>query len=140
MEDCEFCDIVKGRRPAAVIHETEHVLAFLDQQPAVRGHTLVVPKTHRETVFDPEGHVVGPVFDAVHRITRAMRETLDPKGFSVFHTSGGLVGHIRHAHVHLLPRYEEDGVHISLHREDLDEYEGSRLASLLGDAIDEAGV
>lgn len=137
MEDCEFCDIVAGRRPAAVIHETPHTIAFLDQQPAVRGHALVVPKAHKETVFDAEGGSVGPVFDTVQQVTQAMRECLDPVGFSVFHTSAGLVGHIEHAHVHLLPRYEDDGVHISLHRTDLDELTGERLADELRTAIED---
>ena len=52
MNDCIFCDIVKGESPSWKVYEDELVMAFLDIYPAAEGHTLVIPKKHAKDIYD----------------------------------------------------------------------------------------
>lgn len=127
MAECPFCRIVAGDEPAHVLYRDDDALAFLDENPAIEGHTLVVPVVHLEELITAEAPVPGAVFRTVQRVARAIDVALEPDGFSVFHTSGGLVGSVDHAHVHLLPRYEADSISIALSRRPLDASTGSAL-------------
>ncbi|GGM65841.1 histidine triad (HIT) family protein [Halarchaeum rubridurum] len=116
---CHFCDIAAGDADAPRLHETDDVVAFLDANPAVRGHALVVPKTHERDVLDDPGEATA-VFGAVQRVGSALRVALDADGVSVFYTTPELVGEVTHPHVHLLPRDRGDDVHLALDRGSLD--------------------
>ncbi|WP_226004313.1 HIT family protein [Natrinema salinisoli] len=126
-DDCEFCQIAAGDRSAHVLHEDERTVAFLDENPAVTGHSLVVPRTHEDDVVMIDESTSAAVFETVRTVARALETTLEPTGFSVFHTSGPLVGTVDHAHVHLLPRFEDDDVTLSLSRDRLDPDEAADL-------------
>jgi len=128
---CEFCRIAAGETSAHRILETERVVAFLDENPAVDGYTLVVPTDHEEEVVTMAPETMTAVFQAVRRVALAMEAALDPDGFSLFHTTGSMVGSVDHAHVHLLPRRADDGVGIGLTREELTAAEGERTVALL---------
>jgi histidine triad (HIT) family protein len=125
--NCEFCQIAAGDRSAHVLHEDERTIAFLDENPAVTGHSLVVPKTHEDDVVLIDESASAAVFETVRTVARALKTTLEPTGFSVFHTSGPLVGTVDHAHVHLVPRFADDEVALSLSRDRLDPDEGAAL-------------
>ncbi|MBZ6495782.1 HIT family protein [Natrinema longum] len=127
MDDCEFCRIVAGERPAHVLYEDERTVAFLDENPAVTGHTLVVPTLHEEGLVTTDESTSMAVFETVRTVGNALKAALEPTGFSVFHTSGPLVGTVDHAHVHLVPRFADDDVTLSLSRDRLDPDEGTRL-------------
>lgn len=134
-DDCDFCRIVAGDAAAARVFEDDRVLAFLDQRPVTTGHTLVVPKGHGSELFEMDDRTIGAVFRTARRLWTAIDDVLDPIGVSVFYTTGPIVGTVEHAHVHLVPRFEDDGVTISLMRDQLDDGDGDRLASRLRDAL-----
>lgn len=127
MAQCEFCDIAAGERPAHVLRETDHAVAFLDENPAVDGHALVAPRPHVEEVLTADEAVVVDVFRTVQTVANALSRILEPDGMSVFYTSGGLVGRVTHAHVHLLPRYADDEIAVSLSRRSLSSTAAERL-------------
>ncbi|WP_123538423.1 HIT family protein [Halosimplex salinum] len=135
MEDCTFCHIVEGDESAHLLYEGEEVVAFLDANPAVRGHTLVVPRAHVDDVLLADESTARAVSETARAVALAMRETLRPDGFSVFHTTGGLVGNVEHAHLHLLPRFEGDGLGLSLSRERLADHDPERLVSRIGEGL-----
>lgn len=128
MEGCEFCQIVDGERNAHFLYENERTAAFLDRNPAIQGHSLVVPKTHHEFLFTEDEARVSAVFETVRTVARAMNQTLDPDGVSLFYTSAELVGRVTHAHVHVLPRYVDDDIHLALSRDSLDTTDAASLA------------
>lgn len=134
-EDCEFCRLVTGDDPAYTVYRDESVVAFLDRNPAVDGHTLVVPTVHESELLTASEEVTSAVFRAVRTVAVAIERTLDPSGFSVFHTSGSLVGHVDHAHVHILPRVPDDDIHVALARQPLDESTARQLTADLRDAL-----
>lgn len=134
-DDCPFCRIAAGEAAAAIVHEDDRVIAFLDRHPAAPGHVLVVPNGHTTELFDLEESTTTAVFRTVRSIKTAIDDAFEPIGVSVFYTTGSLVGTIEHAHVHLVPRYEDDAVSISLPRDRLEAEEGDRIAARLRRAL-----
>ncbi len=126
-DDCQFCRIVAGERAAHVLYEDERTLAFLDENPATTGHTLVVPRTHVAEVATADEPTAAAVFETVRTVATALESVLEPDGFSVFHTSGPLVGNVDHAHAHLVPRRTDDDVRLSLSRGSLEPDEAADL-------------
>lgn len=134
-EACPFCAIIDGAKEAPIVSETDGTLAFLDQNPAATGHTLVVPREHRENVVGTDSDVGDAIFETVDAVASALDTVLEPDGFSVFHTTGSLVGSVSHAHVHVIPRTEDDGIGLSLNRSELDSESGAELADRLADSL-----
>lgn len=132
--DCVFCRIAAGEAEAHRVHETDDVVAFLDINPAVEGHTLVVPKPHVEDIILAEPELSLEVFRGVRIVAAALDEVLGVDGHTIVHTSGSLIGTVDHAHVHLLPRTPDDDVALGLIRRDLDPERGATLAERLRDA------
>lgn len=135
-EACTFCRIVRGELPAYVVYETDRVMAFLDRHPVSRGHTLVVPKEHVETIYDAAG--MSYVWEAIVAVANAMRDALDPAGMNVDQNNGAVAGQeVFHLHSHLIPRYtggETDRYQDPVYdRADLERPE--RLAGEIRDAI-----
>mgnify|MGYP000215223440 CR=1 FL=1 len=128
MPECEFCAIAAGERDVHVLYEDAHTVAFLDENPAREGHTVVLPKQHRDELLGTEDGGAAAVFAAVDALAADLREVLDPEGFSIFYTSGPLVGSVQHAHVHLVPRSSEDSVSLALDRGPIDDEAAAAIA------------
>jgi len=105
--ECIFCKIAKGKVPATVLYEDEHVISFLDVSPRARGHTLVIPKTHAATLLDLSEEEVGVLFAAVRKVAHKLMDELGAVGFNIGLNSGEVAGQVvPHVHVHILPRYK----------------------------------
>jgi len=110
MTDCLFCKIASGAQVAEIVHRDPGAIAFLDVFPAARGHVLVVPRAHAETLLDLEDAAVGDLFRTVKAVMGKVRAALSPMGFNVGWNHGRAAGqHVFHLHVHLIPRYAEGG-------------------------------
>lgn len=101
--DCIFCKIVKGEIPCYNVYEDDSFFAFLDIKPRNLGHTLVIPKKHYRWVWDVEN--IGEYFVIVKKIANAIKKALNTD----FVVSLVIGEEIEHAHVWLVPRYENDG-------------------------------
>ena len=112
--DCIFCKIVAGEIPAMKVLDEELVLAFMDINPSSPGHMLVVPKKHAENIFEiPEGDLAG-VTAAVKRCATAVKDALKAEGVTVLQLNGRASDQIvPHLHIHIIPRWENDGLPIS---------------------------
>ncbi|GAB7012230.1 HIT family protein [Halolamina salina] len=111
MSDCAFCSIVAERAPAYRVYEDGRTLAFLDVNPAARGHTLVVPKEHAESITEMQAPLVGDVFRTAQRVAAALESAFEPDGINVVQSNGRAAGQeVLHAHVHVIPRSEDDSV------------------------------
>ncbi|MBT2230569.1 HIT family protein [Nonomuraea sp. NEAU-A123] len=102
-----FCEIVAGERPAHIVHSDEVVVAFLDTRPVFKGHVLVVPRLHVETFGDLGD--VGPFFERVQLVTRAVEEGLEAAGTFVA-MNNRISQSVAHLHVHVVPRNPKDGL------------------------------
>jgi len=113
MEDCLFCKIIKGEIPSAKVYEDEHTFAFLDIHPNNHGHTLVIPKEHHKNILDISEPALVSLFASVKKLSLAVFKGMDAQGITVQMNNERPAGQIIfHAHVHIIPRFEADGLHL----------------------------
>lgn len=111
MSDCIFCKIIAGEIPSQKVYEDEQVFAFLDIQPVSRGHLLVVPKEHSENLVEMDAQLMSTVFDAARKLGQAAEQGLGALGFNIIVNKGEAAGQlVFHTHVHMIPRYDNDGL------------------------------
>lgn len=112
MENCIFCKIIAGEIPSAKVYEDEFVYAFLDISPINKGHVLVIPKEHHESVAAVNEETVGRMMKVGSRIGIALKRELDADAYNLHLADGTAAGQvIMHAHLHIVPRWIEDGFH-----------------------------
>lgn len=108
MSDCIFCKIVNGDIPSAKVFENEHVVAFLDISQVTKGHTLIIPKVHKENVYELTPEISQHVFEVAPQIANALKATYNPVGMNLVNNNGEQAGQtVFHFHLHLIPRYGE---------------------------------
>lgn len=106
MSDCIFCKIIDGDIPAAKVYEDEHVLAFLDISQVTKGHTLVIPKVHKENIYELTPEIAENLFKVVPKIANSINEQFEPIGLNLLNNNGEAAGQsVFHYHIHILPRY-----------------------------------
>ena len=107
---CIFCRIVNGEIPAEIVARGRDVVAFLDVNPLADGHVLVVPRAHAAQVEDLEPDQADALFRAVVRLAGPVREAVHGAGTTIGVNNGNATGQtIPHVHVHIVPRWENDG-------------------------------
>jgi len=111
MNNCVFCRIMAKEIPATVVHEDEHTLGFMDIGQINPGHVLVAVKKHAENIFALNETQAAAVFCSAAKVARAIRAAFEPQGLSVYQANGAVAGQtVLHVHIHLVPRYEGDGM------------------------------
>jgi len=131
-EDCIFCKIIEGEIPGNIVYEDENTVAFLDANPVSKGHTLVVPKEHVESIFEADG--MDHMWDAMVKVANGIREAFDVEAMNVSQNNGELAGQeVDHLHFHLTPRYDGSELDIHYNRSELDE--GEEIASKIESKI-----
>ncbi|MBA2533198.1 MAG: HIT family protein [Nocardioidaceae bacterium] len=106
---CLFCAIIAGDEPASIVLETDDVVGFLDIRPVFKGHVLVLPRSHHETLVDLPAPLLEPLFAQVQRLSHAVLDGLDAHG--TFVAMNNVVSQsVPHAHVHVVPRRRKDGL------------------------------
>ena len=109
MDNCIFCKIVKGEIPCYKVYEDSDVLAFLDISPVTKGHTIVIPKEHFESLLYCPKDVLGKVISVAQKIAQASITTLGAKGVNLVNNTNPIAGQtVMHFHVHVIPRYSDD--------------------------------
>ena len=109
--DCIFCKIIAGNIPSYTVYEDDHVMAFFDILPISPGHTIIAPKNHVADLEDLTDDEMCALALAVKKIGKAVMEGMGVKGYSVFLDNKSAANqHVPHAHFHLVPRAEGDGL------------------------------
>jgi histidine triad (HIT) family protein len=109
MNDCLFCGIVAGDVPAQIVDSDEHTLAFMDINPATRGHALVIPRAHSADITEILPEDLERTTIAAQRLVARMGRTLAPDGFNVLNACRPAAWQtVFHFHLHVIPRYEDD--------------------------------
>lgn len=108
MSDCIFCNIIKGEIPSAKVFENDDVVAFLDISQVTKGHTLVIPKVHKENIFELTPEIASKLFEVVPEISNAIKKAYNPIGLNLLNNNGEKAGQsVFHYHLHIIPRYGE---------------------------------
>lgn len=131
MSECIFCSIANGDIPSAKVFENEHVLAFLDISQVTEGHTLVIPKIHKENIYELTPEIANNLFETVPEIARALKQEFDPIGLNILNNNGEAAGQtVFHYHMHLIPRYGEGDGFGSVWKTNTSDYSGEDLQKM----------
>ena len=109
MADCVFCQIISGEVPGHVVLETDDLVAFLDARPVFKGHVLLVPRAHVETLPDLPAGLRDGFMAAAQRLATAMKEGLGAQG-SFVAINNTVSQSVPHLHMHVVPRTKGDGL------------------------------
>ena len=110
IKTCKFCRIISGEPPAPFVLDDESCVAFLDHRPLFRGHCLLLPRTHYETLMDLPATVTGSLFECAKILCRAVELSMDSEGTFVA-INNKVSQSVPHLHVHVVPRKRKDGLH-----------------------------
>ncbi len=113
-EDCIFCKIVAGEIPSKTLYEDVDFRVILDLNPATKGHALIIPKEHADNLFDLSEETASKVMILAKSMATKMMQKLSCDGFNLVQNNGESAGQtVKHFHMHLIPRYLEDGQNIN---------------------------
>lgn len=109
-DNCIFCKIANGEIPSRTVYEDEDFRAILDLGPATPGHTLILPKEHADGLADLPDNTAAKVLPVAKKIATRLKEKLSCDGLNLVQNNGATAGQtVMHFHLHLIPRYENDG-------------------------------
>ena len=109
-DDCIFCKLANGVFPTNSIYEDDKFNVILDNGPATKGHALILPKEHADDLFELPDETAAEAFKLAKKLGKHIMETLGADGLNVVQKNGEAAGQtVRHFHLHLIPRYNNDG-------------------------------
>ncbi len=110
--DCSFCEIIDRDDPdAREVYRDENVVAFFPTEPAVLGHTMVVPRRHVPDIWSLRSNEAADLAAAVMRLADAVRAAVRPEGLNVIQSNGTVATQtVPHLHVHIVPRNAGDAM------------------------------
>lgn len=106
--NCIFCKIVAGEIPSYTIYEDDEFKAFLDANPASKGHALIVPKAHYADLYDIDEEVAARAMKLAKKLATHMTKVFGCEGFNLIQNNNEAAGQtVFHFHLHLIPRYAD---------------------------------
>ena len=113
MENCICCKIAAGEIPSNTIYEDDSFRVILDLGPATKGHALVLPKNHYADLYEIPEDVLADAAKVAKKVAGTMKEKLSCDGLNLVQNNGEAAGQtVMHFHLHIIPRYANDGQHI----------------------------
>ncbi len=127
--NCIFCKISGGEIPSKTIYEDDEFRVILDISPATKGHALILPKEHYANIFEMPEQLAGKAMILAKKLAKHMTNVLKCDGLNIVQNNGEMAGQtVFHFHMHLIPRYKQDGNeeklcwnHLELSQEELDD-------------------
>lgn len=108
--NCIFCKIAAGEISSKTIYEDDMFRVILDLNPATKGHGLILPKNHYANLYELPEETAGEVMKLAKKMAGVMTDKLKCDGFNLVQNNGEQAGQtVFHFHMHLIPRYVNDG-------------------------------
>ena len=121
MNDCIFCKIINGELPSKTIYEDELIKVIMNINPSTNGHLLVLPKEHCENILDIKEEIVIHSFKVIREtLYPLLKEKLNCEGLTLSENNW-LGQEIKHFHIHVTPRYQNDEVEFTYNEKLLEE-------------------
>ena len=109
-DNCIFCKIANGEIPSRTVYEDADFRAILDLGPATKGHALILPKEHAANLYELPDDLAAKVLPAAKKVAALLKDRLGCAGLNLVQNNGELAGQtVMHFHLHLIPRYDNDG-------------------------------
>lgn len=133
---CIFCKIAAGQIPAHKVYEDDQVLAFLDVGPLSRGHVLIIPRSHYETLDQMPAETAAACLRVAPRLSRAVLQATGAKAFNLLQNNGRLAHQeVNHVHFHIIPKTEHGGLGITWPAGKLDPDDAQTLRQQIAQAM-----
>lgn len=133
-EDCIFCKLANGVFPTRSIYEDEEFNVILDVAPATRGHALILPKEHADNLYELPEETAGKALILAKKMMQKMTDKLACDGFNLLQNNGAVAGQtVNHFHLHLIPRYADDGHKLAIDPSEVAAEELDKLRDLLSE-------
>ncbi len=111
--NCIFCKIANGEIPSKTLYEDDSFRVILDLGPATKGHALILPKSHYRNIYELPEDIAGEAFKLAKKLAIKESEKLHADGFNIVQNNEEVAGQsVFHFHMHLIPRYKNDGQQI----------------------------
>lgn len=118
MDNCLFCKIIKGEIPSYNLYEDDVVKVFLDINPSTNGDCLIIPKKHIVTIDELDEELLLHLYKIIIKMKKLLEKKLNCPGMTITQNNG-YGQEIKHFHIHLTPRYENDQLERSFNKENL---------------------
>lgn len=120
MNDCVFCKIINGNIPSKTLYEDEIVKVIMSIDPITNGHLLVIPKNHQVNILDIDENFISHSFKLIkEKLYPMLKEKLNCEGLTLLENNF-LGQEIKHFHIHLIPRYQNDNAEMKCNQEILE--------------------
>ena len=131
-DDCIFCKLACGDIPTSTLYEDERFRVILDAGPATKGHALILPKDHYANIFEIDEETLRDLIVLGKKLATVMKERLGCDGVNLVQNNGEVAGQtVFHFHLHVIPRYKDDGQRIGWVPKEADPAVQEELTSLL---------
>lgn len=133
-DDCIFCKLANGVIPTNSIYEDEDFNVILDLAPATKGHALILPKEHADNLYELPEETAAKAMVLAKKLATHMTQKLECDGFNIVQNNGTVAGQtVFHFHMHLIPRYKEDGQTIAWKPQEMSGEELKKIKDLLAE-------
>ncbi len=113
-DDCIFCKLANGDIPTNTVYEDDMFRAILDMGPATKGHALLLPKDHADNLFELPDEVAQKALITAREVGKKIVSKLGADGLNIVQNNGETAGQtVMHFHIHIIPRYKNDGQKIN---------------------------
>lgn len=132
MKSCVFCQIANGKLPADIVYEDRNSLVIIPKKMEAKGHLLVIPKKHYENIFDIKKKHLEKLIVVSKKMALLLRNKLGATGVNILHASGkDAQQSVNHFHLHLIPRYKNDGLDTWMKKPGKKDYDRNKLLRVI---------
>ena len=129
-DNCIFCKLANGEIPTATLYEDDDFRVILDAGPAAKGHALILPKEHYANLYELDDEVAAKVLPLAKKMITKLTDILGCDGYNLVQNNGEAAGQtVFHFHLHMIPRYKDDGVGLTWKMGELTEEEKNDILS-----------
>ena len=129
-ENCIFCKLAGGEIPTATLYEDEDFRVILDANPAAKGHALIIPKEHYANLYELDDELAGKGLVLAKKMITKLTDILGCDGYNIVQNNGEAAGQtVFHFHMHLIPRFKDDGVGVTWKMGELTEEDKNDILS-----------
>ncbi len=123
-DDCIFCKIANGEISSKTLYEDEEFRVILDLKPAAKGHALILPKEHASSLYELSDEAASKALVLAKKMAVRMTDRLECDGLNLVQNNGETAGQtVMHFHMHIIPRYKNDGQAIDWEPKDVSQEE-----------------
>lgn len=129
-DNCIFCKLANGEIPTATLYEDDDFRVILDAGPAAKGHALILPKEHYANLYELDDEVAAKVLPLAKKMITKLTDILGCDGYNLVQNNGEVAGQtVFHFHLHMIPRYKDDGVGLTWKMGELTEEDKNDILS-----------